>query len=230
MFGNVLNACCVPKKLLRGITMKKFYCIFAVLIAAVILLPSCGTTGTGGGRASSTASSSSSRAAVPVQRTAPGGVPDFVRNAIINAPEDVLVGIGTARMATQGQSLTIATTRARAEISRQMDTLVRDMIRDYSATSEVDPSSQVSFTEIMTVSLSQSRLQGASVKDFNYTDDGTCWVVVYYGKSSVIEEINQSQAAAKLRVPAMASFDAEARMNEAFAAINSQEAQVRRND
>jgi hypothetical protein len=39
----------------------------------------------------------------------------------------------------------------------------------------------------------------------------------------VAKEINQATAASKLAVPAMASFDAEARMNEAF---DKQEPQV----
>jgi hypothetical protein len=35
-------------------------------------------------------------------------------------------------------------------------------------------------------------------------------------KTSAVNEINQAVAAAKLRVPAMASFNAESRMNAAF--------------
>jgi len=202
--------------------MKKNHCIVAILVATVVLLSSCFTPGP----VSSGSSASASAAAATAQRKVPGTLPDFVKNAVLNAPEDVLVGIGTARMATPSQSLTIATTRARAEISRQMDTMIRDMIRDYTAASEVDPSAVISFQEIMTVALSQSRLTGSRVEEFDYTDDGSCWVVVYLGKASLVEEINQSQAAAKLQVPAMASFNAEARMNDAFAAINSQEVSV----
>ena len=39
---------------------------------------------------------------------------------------------------------------------------------------------------------------------------------MHLSKTSVAREINQAQAAARLAIPAMASFDAEARMNEAF--------------
>jgi len=201
--------------------MKKIYCIFTVLITTVILLSSCISAGTSGGNSRS---SSAAAASVPVQRSVPSGFPDFVKEAIMNSPEDVLVGIGTARLATLGASLTTATTRARAEISRQMNTMIRDMIRDYTAGSEVDLSAQVSFTEIMTVALSESKLSGASVVKADSDANGTVWVVVHLGKSTIVEEINQRQSAAKLQVPAMASFDAEARMNAAFAAINNQEA------
>ena len=39
---------------------------------------------------------------------------------------------------------------------------------------------------------------------------------MHLSKASVVNEISQAQAAARLAVPAMASFDAEKRMNEAF--------------
>jgi hypothetical protein len=35
-------------------------------------------------------------------------------------------------------------------------------------------------------------------------------------KNSAVNEINQAVAAAKLRIPAMASFNTESRMNDAF--------------
>jgi hypothetical protein len=35
-------------------------------------------------------------------------------------------------------------------------------------------------------------------------------------KNGVVSEINQAVSQAKLRVPAMASFDADQRMNDAF--------------
>jgi hypothetical protein len=44
-----------------------------------------------------------------------------------------------------------------------MDTIVRDMVRDYTAGSEVDHSAVLSFQENITVALSQARLVGASI-------------------------------------------------------------------
>ena len=159
-------------------------------------------------------------------RKVAGRVPEFVREALMNAPEDALIGIGSARMATESQSRTIATTRARAEISRQMSTMIQDMIRDYTAGSEVDHSAVLSFQENITVALSKAELTGSRVVAFDYTDDGTCYVVVIYGSSNVANEINQAQAAAKLAVPALASFNAEDRMNDAFARAYGAEIQV----
>ena len=147
---------------------------------------------------------------------ASSGMPANIANARRNAPEDVIVGIGSAKMATTAQSRNIAATRARAEISNTMNSMVQNMVRDYTAASEVDPSAVLSFQENITVTLSQSNLSGAVIQFEEPDQNDEWWVVIYLSKNSVVQEINQAQAAAKLAVPAMASFDAEARMNEAF--------------
>jgi hypothetical protein len=140
-----------------------------------------------------------------------------------NVPEDALVGIGTAKMASLSQSRTISQTRARAELSRQMDTIVRDMVRDYTAGSEVDHSAVLSFQENITVALSQARLVGASIVEEDEDANGNYWTAVMLSKAGAVNEINQAVAAAKLRVPAMASFNAESRMNDAFDKIYGNE-------
>jgi len=204
--------------------MKKTLCIVAVLLTAVILLASCGGTPKSSG--GSSAPTAAAAPAQPAERKAPSNVPQFVKDALLNAPEDALIGIGTAKLASQSQSRTIATTRARAEISRTMNTMIKDMITDYTASSEVDPSAALAYQESITTALSKSTLTGSKVIDFDYTSDGTCWVVVALGKSSLVEEINQSQAAAKLAVPAMAAFNAQDRMESAFNKANGQELQI----
>jgi hypothetical protein len=104
-----------------------------------------------------------------------------------------------------------------------MNTIVEDMVRDYMAGSELDPRAALSFQENITVSLSRAELQGASIVAQDRTRDGVVWTVVFMGKENVAREINQAEAAARLAVPAMASFDAEARMNEAFDRANARE-------
>ena len=160
------------------------------------------------------------------ERNVPGSFPDFVKKAVRNAPEDALIGIGTAKLASLSQSRTVAATRGRAEISRQLNTMVQDMVRDYQASSEVDPASAISFQENMTVALSKSTLSGSKIVDEDRDADGNVWVVIMLEKGNVATEINQAQAAARLAVPAMASFNAEARMNEAFGRVNSEEMRV----
>jgi hypothetical protein len=196
--------------------MKKFFGLF---MAAVLFfgLFACASTG----------SSGENSAGVSAQaRKVSNRVPEFVRNAVKNTPEDALVGIGTAKLTSTSQSRVTAVTRARAEISRQMETIIRDMVRDYQASSEADPSAAIAFQENITLALSQSRLLGASVVDEDMDDNGNYWCVVMLSKRETVKEINQAAAQAKLRVPAAASFDAERRMNEAFALIAGEEIQV----
>ncbi|MDR3302583.1 MAG: hypothetical protein LBT01_08695 [Spirochaetaceae bacterium] len=180
------------------------------IAAAVVMLALIASCATGGGGSSSASSGRTIRG---------GNVPQFVRDAVKNASEDMLVGIGTARLATLSQSRTMSAARGRAEIARQLDTLIKDMIRDYQASSELDSKSALAFAETITVSLSQSRLQGASVVNEDMDKSGNYWTVVQMSKEDAAKEINQASAQAKLKVPAAASFDAEARMNAAFDAV-----------
>jgi predicted small secreted protein len=212
VFNNESEKCCsrMGVKISRRKVMKRTTCIIAVLLTAALLVTACATGGGGGGSSGGGAATSTDG------RKVSSRVPDFVRKAIINAPEDALVGVGSAKMATDNMSRTMATTRARAEISRQMSTMIQDMIRDYTAASEVDPSAALSFQENITVALSKAELTGSKVVDIIDTADGTFWVIVQLGKTNVVQEINQAQAAAKLAIPAMASFNAEDRMNAAF--------------
>jgi hypothetical protein len=183
--------------------------IFGLCLAALLVLGlfACASTGNSGKRIS-------------------GGVPEFVRDAVRNTPEDALVGIGTANLASISQSRVIAATRARAEISRQLGTVIRDMSRDFQASSEVDPSTALSFQENFTLALSESKLQGSSVVDEDMDDNGNYWCIVMLNKGEAAREINQAAAQAKLRVPAAASFEAEKRMNEVFDRLAKEEIQV----
>jgi len=154
---------------------------------------------------------------------ASSGMPQEAANARRNAPEDVLVGIGNAKMGTVAQSRNIAATRARAEISNSMDSLVKNMVRDYTASSEVDPSAALAFQESITVTLSKSDLRGALIYWEGSDRDGMWWCVMYLSKTNVVNEISQAQAVARIAVPKMASFDAEQRMNEAFEQLKKEE-------
>jgi hypothetical protein len=97
------------------------------------------------------------------------------------------------------------------------------MVRDYTASSEVDPGAALAFQENITVTLSKSNLSGAIPYWEGSDKDGQWWVVMYLSKANVAREISQAQAAARLAVPAMASFDAEKRMNEAFEQLRKEE-------
>jgi hypothetical protein len=194
--------------------MKKLY-LFLSVLAVALMIASCGS--------SPSTTSPNAGPASQSGRRVNSSIPLSIRDAMTNVPEDALIGIGTAKMASLSQSRTISATRARAELSRQMDTVVRDMVRDYTAGSEVDHSAVLSFQENITVALSQARLVGASIIEEDEDANGNYWTAVMLSKAGAVNEINQAVAAAKLRVPAMASFDAESRMNDAFDKIYGNE-------
>ena len=147
---------------------------------------------------------------------AQGGMPDWVLRARNNAPEDVLVGVGTARLATVNQSMNTSESRARAQIVRAMDSMVRDMINDYTAANEVDPGVAIAFQEQATRSIAQARVSGARIVEQNSDREGAWWTVVYFNRADVSREMSQAQAAARLAVPAAVAFDALERMDNAF--------------
>ena len=147
---------------------------------------------------------------------AQGGMPDWVLKARRDAPEDVIVGVGTAKLATMNQSMTTSETRARGQIVRAMDSMVRSMIQDYTASSEVDPSAAVAFQQQIETSLARAQLQGARIEIQNSDTSGQCWTVIYFNRANAGREISQAQAAAKLAIPAMLAFNAEERMDEQF--------------
>jgi hypothetical protein len=132
----------------------------------------------------------------------------------------MLVGIGTYKigndMSKMGTGKTFAETRARADLARQLDSIVKNMVNDYTATSEIDPSAAVSFQETVTQTLSRAQLRGARTVKMERDDNGLLWVVMEFSKSAATEEVNQAANAAKLAVPAAAAFDALARMDTAF--------------
>lgn len=111
-------------------------------------------------------------------------VPQFVEDAYRKAPEDALIGVGTAKMPTLNMSRTIAAARARAAISRQLT----DMIPE------------PAFQETINETLSQSKLQGVSIIDENIDDAGIYWVVVMLSRADTVKEIDQALAAAKVSV------------------------------
>jgi hypothetical protein len=184
--------------------MKKF-CVFVLVVGLILSMAGCGTTDTKGTSAP--------------QGPSLGGVPDFVNNAFQNASEDVLIGIGMYKigndMSKMSAGMTFAQTRARADIARQLQSIIQNMVIDHFATSELDPTAQSSFQENITQALAKAELRGAKVVVSN-TQDGILWVVMEYSKSAAASDFDAAAAAAKLAVPAAIAFDALSRMDNAF--------------
>jgi len=187
--------------------MKKFFW-FPLSLIVVLSIIACASTDTG----------SSTRTSAP-KAVKLSGVPDFVNAAYLQASEDVLVGVGTYKIGSDMSKLsiakTMAETRARADIARQLRSILDNMVDDYTAASELDPKAAISFQESITRALSRTELRGSKTVVMN-TQDGVLWVVMEYSKSAAANDYSASAAAAKLAVPAAAAFDALARMDAAF--------------
>jgi len=136
-------------------------------------------------------------------------IPEAIRKAADNAPEDVLVGIGTAKESSRSLSIATAVNRATEGISRQILTMVQDSIRDYVASSEVDPRAAISFQEIVVreiISTYNANLSGITIAEEVTDSGGNYWVVAYFSTRNAVNLVNQAVATAKQRVPAMSSF------------------------
>jgi hypothetical protein len=147
-------------------------------------------------------------------------VPDFVNKAYQNAPDNVLVGIGTYMIGSDvsktSHAKTMAETRARADISRQLLVINRQMINDYTVTNELDPGAALSFQEQIDQQLSKAELRGSKTVAMDKDADGLLWVVMQYDKLAAASDYSAAANAAKLAVPAAAAFDALSRMETAF--------------
>ncbi|MCL1991804.1 MAG: hypothetical protein FWG66_02520 [Spirochaetes bacterium] len=176
--------------------------VFAALSASLVLvLASCGGT-------------------PPAQQPAVSGMmPASVQQFMASAPEDALVAIGVARFATQHQSMTMSANRARVAIAQTMDSVVQGMIRDYFGANELTGDA-LSFSESISVTLTHADVSGARIAVTDMMPDGTVWSVAVLDRATATQAINQAQVQARLAVPAMASFDAEARMQQAFSQLN----------
>jgi uncharacterized lipoprotein YajG len=186
-----------------------------LVLAAALLMAGCATKPDGGSAAPDGAAP-----AAASQTPSLRNVPDFVNKAYQSASDNVLVGVGTYMVGKEAARMsfakTMAETRARADISRQLQTISNQMINDYTAANEFDPSAIISFQESINQQLSKSELKGSKIMEMDTDASGLLWVVVQYDKAAAAKEYNAAANAAKLAVPAALAFDALTRMETAF--------------
>jgi len=131
----------------------------------------------------------------------PKDAPKEVKQAVRKAPNSALIGIGkTTGTGSANLSETVAVARARTLISRQLNTMVRDMISMYQAGSTLDPSAALAFEENITVLLSESTLIGSTVLCQTKDSSNTYWAVVGLTKKEAKIEIERIQNLAKQRM------------------------------
>ena len=181
---------------IHGMKMKKITLILLVICGTALMMAACASL---------------------IQAKAPDDAPKEVKKAVKNAPRNSLIGIGKATGTASSQlSDTIAVARARTAISRQLNTMVRDMISTYRAESSLDASAALAFEENITVVLSGSTLTGSAVTCEVKDNKGTNWAVVVLPRKYAVAEIKRAQTQAKTKVPATAAVDITVHIDSAY--------------
>jgi LPP20 lipoprotein len=114
------------------------------------------------------------------------GLPDFVLNPPLAT--DAIYGVGFAKQSTMALSIKVAETNARADIASQIETTIQEAITAYAQEAGVDDNTQlISFVETITRQITDTTLSGATPKSRVPMDDGGVWVLMVYGKDSLVD-------------------------------------------
>jgi hypothetical protein len=196
----------------RGI-MKKFLLLGLCTICSAVI-PSC------------TSSGITETNQPKIERKIAGDVPDNVRKAVLNAPDDVIIGIGTANYSILYMAQSTAETRARVEIARQVNSLVTRMVYKHKVANDIDSEKTTEFEETITVQITRANLSGSTIIHREIDEDGAFWVVVSIKKENAAKEINE--ASPKITFPELAEFNNNEQFMATFWEICAEELQVGR--
>jgi hypothetical protein len=154
----------------------------------------------------------------------PANLPPWINDS---APEDTLWGIGSAKQSSTQTSMTISEARARADIARQLNTIVEGMITDYTRDANMGTSNEASLglQESINRQLSQAQLSAARRDQLWTAPDGTLWARVVYSKADAakfaadsIKNVVDNEAA---RYAEFKALDAAKMMDEHLSRYNS---------
>jgi len=158
----------------------------------------------------------------------PDDIPEFIRTARRDAAmHGFLVGVGTATMANPARSRTVAETRARAELTRQLNSFVEWQMTDHGAGADMDTQTMLEYQAEVQRTVAQGRLVGASILDESLRGN-TSWVVVMLSRDNIAAEIASASESAARLVPGAASARVYlADMDRNLARINGEPIVVR---
>ncbi|RLW70938.1 MAG: hypothetical protein B6D68_00200 [spirochete symbiont of Stewartia floridana] len=107
-------------------------------------------------------------------------------------PEDQYVGLGMAKLKDDNLSRTTALARARADIATQISVVVESMLTDYAQESGADDNTQtLTFVERVSKEVANIELSGAITKEQYPANDGTWYVMVYFPKGALLDEVEE---------------------------------------
>ncbi len=157
--------------------MKKIL-LLGIAVVIAIGLVACGGTGT-------------TESGGEMQKEDTSNLPDWVMN--MEMSEDVMYGIGYAKMSNLNTSRTTALARARTDISFQIKSTIQAMMTDYQQEAGVDDNTQtINFVESVSKQLTDNVLSGLTPDKMAVMDDNGVWVRVIYKKSDFLDDAKET--------------------------------------
>ena len=191
--------------------MKRTFALIALVVTVSLIATSC--------------------AGAPAAQ-APQGDPigDFITDARRNAPENALLGTGTARHSNRALATQTATTRALANLAIQLNVMVSNMMTDYIAGSEADPQAMLAFQENVTQTLARQQLVGARPVAERMIDGQMVVIMELSPSNAATNIVSASQSAAALAPHMGAAAWALERMDQALQQQNMAPPMIRDHD
>ncbi len=117
----------------------------------------------------------------------PRDIPDFYLNPPV--AEDAIYGVGDARMSNLSMSRTMALSRARDDVARQVEVVVKNAITDYAQEAGAGRTTQtINFAESVSRQLVDVSLQGVRTVEVSAGKDGTIYALVEYSVSNLMND------------------------------------------
>ena len=114
-------------------------------------------------------------------------IPDFYLNP--PSAEDAVYGVGDAKMSTLSMSRTMALSRARDDVARQVEGMVKNAITDYAQEAGAGKGAQViNFAETVSRQIVEITLNGVKTKEVSAGKDGTIYAMVEYSASTFMDD------------------------------------------
>ena len=138
-----------------------------------------------------------------------GGIPGPIQQArrtTMAMEGNMIVGIGTANMATLSQSRTTAANRAAMDLIRQLGLMVDYIAVDLQAGAEVDHSAALAHQREIQLTLARQTIRNATIVDEYEAANGQYWVIMSLSRAQALNEIaDANQSAARLAPGAAAA-------------------------
>jgi hypothetical protein len=121
---------------------------------------------------------------------AKSNLPDYVLNPPLAT--DAIYGVGYAKQSSLPLAIKVAEANARADIAAQLEATIQAAVISYAQEAGVDDNTQViNFAESITRQITDTTLSGAVTQNRTPMDDGGVWVLMVYGKESLVDSFEE---------------------------------------